>query len=149
MSMLRLERQHLSLCLFALVFASWTETVKTFAVFPSCLHLVDCDDNCMLSVPLKHERPSQQQMAKWQNLPGVVHCELHVVLPRVHGFNEGLLSFFLLSCPRVCLLDVCCLLGLTLRPSAPVCSCHQVSLTRRKLAFEQEAVRVSSSHSPR
>ena len=28
------------------------EIVKTFAVFPSCLQLLDCDDNCVLSVPL-------------------------------------------------------------------------------------------------
>ena len=55
-----------------------------------------------------------------------------------HGFNEGLLSF--LSCPRVCLLDVSRLLGLTLRPSAPVCCCHRDSLTRGKLAVVQDAV---------
>ena len=88
-------------------------------------------------------------MAKWRNLPGVVHWGLHVVVPRVPSFYECLLSFFLLSCPRVCLLDVSCLLGLTLRPSAPVCCCHRDSLTRGRVAFEQEAVRVSSSLSAR
>ena len=87
-------------------------------------------------------------MAKRRNLPGVALRGLHVVVPRVYRFNEGLLALFL-SCPRVCLLDVSYLLGLTLRPSAPVCCCHQDSLTRGRLAFEQEAVRVSSSHSPR
>ena len=85
-------------------------------------------------------------MAKWRNLPGVVHWSLHVVLPRVHGIKEDLLSpsvtFVLLSCPRVCLLDVSHLLGLTLRPSAPVCCCHRDSLTRGRLAVVQEAVRV-------
>ena len=39
-----------------------------------------------------------------------------------------------------CLLDVSRLLGLTLRPSAPVCCCHRDSLTRGMLAFAQEAV---------
>ena len=48
----------------------------------------------------------------------------------------------LLSCPRVCLLDVSRLLGLILRPSAPVCCCHRDSLTRGRLALVQEAVRV-------
>ena len=84
-------------------------------------------------------------MAKWRNLPGVVHWGLHVVLPRDHGIKEGLISlyhFVLLSCSRVCLLDVSRLLGLTLRPSAPVCCCHPDSLTRGRLAIEQEAVRV-------
>ena len=99
---------------------------------------------------IKHERSSLQQMAKWRNLPGVAHWGLHVVVPRASNSYDGLLSFFsFLSCPRVCLLDVSCLLGLTLRPSAPVCCCHRDSLTRGRLAFEQEAVRVSSSHSPR
>ena len=79
---------------------------------------------------IKHERPSLQQMAKWRNLPSVVHWGLYIVLPRVHGFKEDLFSpfvtFVLLSCPRVCLLDVSRFLGLTLNPSAPVCCCHQV-----------------------
>ena len=56
-------------------------------------------------------------------------------------------TFVLLSCSRVCLLDVSRLLRLTLRHSAPVCSCHQDSLTRWRLAFVQEAVRVVSSAS--
>ena len=48
------------------------ETVKTFAVCHSCLLLLGCDDNCILSFSIKHERPSLQQMANWRNLPGVV-----------------------------------------------------------------------------
>ena len=66
----------------------------------------------------------------------------------VHGFTEEFLSFVtfvFVSCSHVCLLVVSRLLGLTLRRFAPVCSCHRDSLTRGKLAFEQEAVRVSSS----
>ena len=41
------------------------------------------------------------------------------------------------------------LLGLTLRHSAPVCSCHRDSLTRWRLALAQEAARVVSSASSR
>ena len=88
-------------------------------------------------------------MAKWRNLPGVVHWGHHVVLPRFQGFYEGLLFFSFVVLPTHCLLDVSCLVGLTLRHFAPVCCCHQDSLTRGRLAFEQEVVRVSYSHSPR
>ena len=56
-------------------------------------------------------------------------------------------TFVLLSCSRVCLLDVSRLLGLTLRHSAPVCSCHRDSLTRWRLALAYEAARVVSSAS--
>ena len=92
------------------------------------------------------------QMAKWRNLPGVVHWGLHVVLTRgpwYQGRFNPFVTFVLLSCSSVCLFDVSCLLGLTLRHFAPVCSCHRDSLTRWRLALVQEAVRVSSSHSPR
>ena len=114
------------------------ETIKIFAVFPSWLHLLDGEDNCMLSVPLS---TSDLHYSRWQS-GGVVHRGFHVVVPRVQIFCEGLLTSFLLSCPRVCQLDVSCLLGLTLRPSAPVFCCHQDSLTRGRLAIVQEAVRV-------
>ena len=90
-----------------------------------------------------HERPSPQQMAKWRNLPGVVHWGLHVVLPRGWWYLgrflfSFLVTFVLLSSSRVCLLDVSRLLGLTLRPSAPVCSCHWDSLTCWRLALAQK-----------
>ena len=58
-----------------------------------------------------------------------------------------LICFVVLPTRR--LLVVSCLLGLTLRPSAPVFCCHQDSLTRGRLAFELEAVRVSSIQSSR
>ena len=51
-------------------------------------------------------------------------------------------TFLLVSCSRVCLLDVSRLLGLTLRHFAPVCSSHRDSLTRWRLATVQEPVRV-------
>ena len=86
-----------------------------------------------------------RQMAKWRNLLGVVHQGFHVVVPRVQIFFQGLLFFFLLSCSRVCLLDVSRLLGLTLRLFALVCSCHRDSLTRWRLSFEQEGVLFSQS----
>ena len=64
----------------------------------------------------------------------------------VHGFTKVFLSpschFGTVSCSRVCLLVVSRLLGLTLRPFAPVCSCHRDSLTRGRLAIVQEAARV-------
>ena len=77
-------------------------------------------------------------------------CTLAFFLPP-HVRKKVLSSFFvtlvLLSCSRVCLLDVSRLLGLTLRHSGPVCCCHGDSFTRWRLAFAQEAVRVASSAS--
>ena len=90
---------------------------------------------------VQHERPSQQQMAKWRNLPGVVHWCFHVVVPHASNFFAGFL-FFLLSCLRVCLLDVSRLPGLTLRHFALVCRCHRDSLTLWRLAIAHEAARV-------
>ena len=58
------------------------------------------------------------------------------------NFTPSLSLFFDSIVLRVCLLDVSRLLGLTLRPFAPVCSCHRDSLTRGRLAIVQEAVRV-------
>ena len=70
--------------------------------------------------------------------------------------DDGIMgAFFLLChfcapfCSRNCLLDVSRLLGLTLRLSAPVCSCHRDSLTRWRLALAQEVARVVSSASSR
>ena len=51
------------------------------------------------------------------------------------------------ACPRGCLLDVSCFFGLTLRPSARVCCCHQDSLARSRPALAQEAARDASSSS--
>ena len=107
------------------------ETVKTFAVFPSWLHLLNGEDNCMLFVPLRTSdlHCSSFQVAKSARWcpPGLSRCcATHT------GFSfKGCSFFFLvvlsrLSCLR-CLLDVSCLFGLTLRPSAPVLCCHQDS----------------------
>ena len=57
----------------------------------------------------------QDQMAQWRSLPGV--C-----------------TPFLFGLAHACLLDVSCLLGQTLRPSASVCCCHRDSLTGGMLA---------------
>ena len=103
----------------------------------------------MLSVPLS---TSDLHYSRWQSgeicqvlSTGAFTLFCHVV----HGIKEDLISsfviFVLLSCSRVCLLDVSRLLGLTLRPSAPVCCCHRDSLTRGRLAIVQVAVRVFSS----
>ena len=60
------------------------------------------------------------------------------------NFTPSLSLFFDSIVLRVCLLDVSRLLGLTLRPFAPVCSCLRDSLTRWRLAIVPEAVRVFS-----
>ena len=127
----------------------WTRQSR-FSLFFHLL-LLDCDDTCMLSIPLS---TSDVHYSRWQSgeicqglSTGAFTLLCHVFLVSVEGCSP--FFFFWLSCPRVCLLDVSCLLGLTLRSSAPVCCCHRDSLTRGRLAFEQEAVRVSSSHSPR
>ena len=70
----------------------------------------------------------------------------HHCLSPTHLAGDGtallLFSFLvLLFCTRGSLLDASRLLGLTLRPSAPVCCCHRDSLTRWRLALAQEAVR--------
>ena len=98
--------------------------------FFSCLHLLDCDDKLQDVRPIKNER-SLQQMAKWRNLarycpPVPSHCCAHAF----RFSTKGCPSSLLLPCPRVCLLDVSCLLSLTLRLSAPVSCCHRDSLTR-------------------
>ena len=77
-------------------------------------------------------------------------------LPRQHcffppSFWRTALFFMSFSCVHCCfrgsLLDVFHLLGLTLRPSAPDCCCHRVSLTRGRLVLAQEAARGTSSSS--
>ena len=127
----------------------------------------------MLSVPLS---TSDLHYSRWQSgeicqvlstgaftlfchmYDGTMGCSLSVhaclfFCPRTCGRTFVFFAFFvtlvLLSCSRVCLLDVSRLLGLTLRSSVTVCCCHRDSLTRGRLALKQEAVRVSSSHSPR
>ena len=89
--------------------------------------------------PIKHERPSLQQMAKWRNRPGAVHWGHHVVLPsgsRFHGRFSLLLCH---SCAKylahafVCslspvFLDRHCVISLL------VWCCHRDSLTRWRLA---------------
>ena len=107
--------------------------------FATCSQLLDCDDKCIIVGSVTHERPSLQQMAKWRNLPVLSTGAFTLFCHVVHGFKEDFISFFvsfvLVSCSRVCLLDVSRLLGLTLRHFAPVCFCHRDFLTcwiRRK-----------------
>ena len=96
---------------------------------------------------VNHEGPSLQQMVKWRILPGIDHCGPSLLFCHdVHGLKEGFLSSLSLLrgnlAPRVCLLVVSRLHGLTLRHFAPVCSCHLDSLTSWRLVIAQEAVRV-------
>ena len=106
------------------------ETVKTFAVFRSWLHRLDGEDNCMLSVPVS---TSDHHYSRWQS--GVICQEVStgaftlLCLVLQTSLEVCSSSFFcwLLSCPRVCLLDISCLLDVTLRSSARVCCCHRDS----------------------
>ena len=114
-----------------------------------CFSLVE--DNCVLSVPLS---TSDVHYSCWQSGKNckVVSAGAFTLLCHAFRFSlKGCFSpcFFLSSGPRGSLLDVSLLVGLPLRPSDPVCCCHQDSSTRGRLAFAQEAVRDSPSLSPR
>ena len=121
-----------------------TVTFTTFAVFPSWLNLLGGDDDCMLSVP---SGACELHISCWQ---GSDSCQA-IAAAALTLFNYALWFLrkaddpFFLFCLAV--LPTCYLLhdsrhlGLTLRPSAPVCCCHRVSWTRGRLAFAQEAVR--------
>ena len=84
-------------------------------------------------------------MVKWRNLPGVVHWGRHVVLPRIHGINEGLLSpsvpFSFIVLPTR--LSARC--HPSFRPgTASIRSCLLLPpgfLTRGRMAIVQEVVR--------
>ena len=108
------------------------ETVKTFAVFLSWLHCLDGEDDCMLSVPLS---TSDLHYSSWQSgdICHVLFTGACTLLCHAFWFSlKGcfFFSFSFVVLPTRCLLDVSCLLGLTLLPSAPVFCCHQDSLTR-------------------
>ena len=123
-----------------------SDTVTIFAVFPSLMDLLGSEVNCMLSVPSCIRVTSTfavGRVAKFVRRQllhlsrcSITHCGL---LP----IENGLL--FALPCylPTCHLFRDSRLLGLTLRPSAPVFRCHWVSWTRGSLALAQEAVRVS------
>ena len=130
------------------------ETVKTFAFFPSWMHLLDGEDNCMLSVPLSTSDLHKSCWQSGENCQGV-SAGAFTLLCHAFWFSlKGCFSpcFSFLFClavlPTFYLLHDSRLFGLTLRPSSPVCSCHRDSLTRGRLAFAQEAVRDSPSLSP-
>ena len=121
------------------------ETVKTIALVPRV-------NNFSIETTIAYCR-FRQARATFTTAVGKVaesarYCPLAFTLfcHDVHGLKESfsliLCHFGIVSCSRVCLLVVSRLLALTLRPSAPVCSCHRHSLTRGRLAIVQEAVRV-------
>ena len=90
------------------------ETVKTFALFPSSKQLFDCDDNCMLSVPLC---TSGLHYSRCQSGGRPSHCFSMMFM--FHGRTSLLLCHFVtVSCSRVCLLVLSRLHALTLRPLA-------------------------------
>ena len=126
---------------------SLNETVKAIALFSLVLTTSRLWRHMLVVGSVEHERPSLQQMAKWRNLPGVVHsgpssCFAMWFVVSRKMFSPFFVSFVTVSCSHVCLLVVSRLLGPTLRPFAPVCSCHRDSLTRGRLATVLEAVRV-------
>ena len=101
---------------------------------------------CRIQFPLS---TSDRHYSRWQSggICQVLSAGAFTLFRHeVHGFKEVFLSFFvtfvIVSCSHVCLLDISRLLGLTLRPFAPVCSSHRDCLTRGRLAIVQEAVRV-------
>ena len=110
------------------------------------MYLLDSEDNCMLSVPCS---TSDLHVSCWQsgeNCEAVAAGAFMLLVYALWFSSTRVLSLFicLVFLPTRCLLDVSRLVGLTLRPSAPVCCCHRDSLTRGRLAFAQEAVRASS-----
>ena len=126
------------------------ETVKTFAVFPrgctfSMAKTIACCPFHLVRVTLTFSY--WQSGENCQVAAGAfTFAWLHFLV-----FFKWRLPFFfacLVVLPTRCLLDVYRLLGLTLRPSAPVCRCHRDSRTRGRLALAQEAVRGPPSLSP-
>ena len=96
------------------------ETVQTFTVFPSWLHLLDGEDNCMLSVPFCTSDLHYDCWQSGEKLTGGGRRGFHVAVLRILVFFEGLLLslffyVFFVVLPTRCLLDVSPLSGLTLR----------------------------------
>ena len=128
------------------------ETVKTFIVCPSWLCLLDGEDNCMLSVP---SSTCDLLISCWQSakfprrwLVKILRCSTtHCV--------------FLPNADDLFSVRTCCLANVLLAPRFPssrpdTASIRSLSvvatrilLTRGRLAFAQDAVRVSSFQSPR
>ena len=95
------------------------ETVKTVAVFPSCLHLLDCDDNCMLSVPFS---TSDLHYSSGQSgeICQVVSTGAFTLLCHAFWFSLKVCSF--LFCSLTHALSARCLLS-SWPDTASICSC--------------------------
>ena len=121
------------------------ETVTTFAVFPcGCTFSMVTTIACC---PCHFVRVTST-LAEWRNLPGDgCRCFYDAQLRTVVFSQRRMISFLLCLAvlPTCSLLHDSRLLGLALRPSAPVCCCHRVSWARGRLAFAQEAVRCPPS----
>ena len=119
-------------------------TFTTFAVFPSWLNLLGGDDDYMLSVP---SGTCELHISCWQGsdscqaIAAAVLTLFNYALWFLLKADDPFFLFCLAVLPTCYLLHDSRLLGLTLRPSAPVCCCHRVSWSRWRLAFAQEAVR--------
>ena len=123
------------------VFAISSTKQSRSSPFVSCQHLLGRDDNCTKSVLSSN---NDLNTSRWQS--GEI-CQVLCTGAFTLLCHVLLISFtlVLLSCSRVSLLDFSRLFGLTLRPLAPACSCHQNSLTRWRLALAQEAACDASS----
>ena len=117
----------------------WNHCPTTFAV-------LDGDDNCMLSVPFS---TSDLHLSCWQSsanchaMAAEAFMMLNYALWLLPEADVPLL--FCLAVLLTCyLLHDSRLLGLTLRPSAPVCCCHRVSWARGRPALAQGSRALSS-----
>ena len=114
-------------------------------VFPSLMYLLGAMTIACCLCHLVRATP-HLLLAKWRNLPSDRSCSFSVVHLRTVVFLQiRMISFqsgfaVLPSCD---LLHDFRLFRLTLRPSALVFRRHRVSWARERLAFAQEAVRVS------
>ena len=106
-------------------------TFTTFAVFPSWMYLLGGDDDCMLAVP---SGTCELHISCWQ---GSDSCQA-IAAATLTLFNYALWfllkadDFFCSVLPTCYVLHDSRVLGLTLRPSAPVCCCHRVFLDTRE-----------------
>ena len=119
---------------------------------PSAKHLLGCDDRCILSDPLSM---NDLHYSRWQSgeICQVLSTVAFTLFCHVVDGIMGVFFSFVTFCAFVKLTRLSArvsrLLGLTLRPSAPVCYCHRDSLTRWRLPLAQEAARDASSASSR
>ena len=108
--------------------------------FTACGRMAKSARRCSPRPSRRVAKRAMEQCA--QNSRGTIAFCLHTMREAVLFCSSFSSSFAFAS-----LLVVSRLLGLTLRPSAPVCCCHRDSLTRWRLALAQEPALDSFSSS--